>query len=283
MSRFSTLLALFVDDVAKARWHGHIAKAARDVGLAIIESPAGSTYEPEHDAVILTDDINWALLLAPSETAVFSDGALPWPSSARPSIIERGLIFEHSRRLIVAAHLGARGAPVFNERDTQADLPLVGRVVAEDFIAEDRERPRGPLDMYRTIPPALGASAVWGGELFAYPSKDQLDGGDPHIDLTGRSRAVVHGPYYYLTPGVWRSVTDFTVDPDGGEARLRLEWGTAPEMTAHSVSFTTAGKYRIELEHAWQESGPAQLVVWVERPLFQGRLHIESCTVTRVA
>lgn len=282
MSTFRTLLVLFMDEAAKARWRSPIVRAAETAGVAIIERSAGAAYESQSDAVILTDDINWTMLLPPEDAAFFSDAALPVPSCDRPSMIERSLIFEHSRRLVVAAHLNSRGAPVFGQNDLTADMALVGRVVAEPHQIEHELRGPSPLDMYRSIPLEVGASAVWGGGLFAYPAKDQLDGGDPHIDLTGRSRAVVHGPYYYLPPGVWRSVTHFTIDPEGGEARLRMEWGTGQEMTSQSLVFTTAGQYALELQHTWSDSGPSQLVVWVERPLFQGRMTIERCDVQLV-
>jgi len=119
-------------------------------------------------------------------------------------------------------------------------------------------------------------SIVWPPDLFVFPE------GDGSIDLTGRARIVVHGPYKVLKPGRWRIRARFEVGIEGFPVPVRLEWGGAHDVAGETVHLDAPGLYEMSLDYAWPQGGLAALRLWVAQPIFAGRLTFLGAEVERL-
>ncbi|MFC5344007.1 hypothetical protein ACETK8_19315 [Brevundimonas staleyi] len=182
----------------------------------------------------------------------------------------------------IAARLGA---PVLAAARYQLEFPFLG-------LVERREGERyhihplaaeSPLALYDEMPVKAGATANWAPHWFAYPEGLRRVGETTWIDVTGRMRPLVFGPYIHLPQGRWRVDVRFAVDPERGHVPLLFEWGTGNEYCRVMSDIQHRGAYGINLDRIWDAHAPAQLRIWTAHPVFEGLLDFQSCRVTRVA
>lgn len=188
-----------------------------------------------------------------------------------------------SAQLAALSELIADGALHFGSGQFSLDLPELGGVSIQPGDVDVKAVALPPeLEIYERIPPQVGASAVWAADVFDYTLKQEPTGGSPEIELTGRGRILVHGPYLELPPGLWRITVRFTVFPDD-IAYLLFEWGVGAEVTPYRAEVTHEGAYELVIDHALAARGPMELRVWAERGHFMGRMKMGDCQVERVA
>lgn len=186
----------------------------------------------------------------------------------------------------VSSLLAETSQAVANGADTRAAEALshamgeLGSVSRAPAAIEAVDDPA--LDFYSNQPPAIGASAYWGVQHFSYPVGGGFDGGGPDMDLTGRFRILVHGPYIVLPPGLWQVEAQFEVDPERGVTRLRFEWGVGDDLDVASVQIDRPGVYSMALTRLWSVAGPAQLRIWSEHAAFQGHMRFKGCFIRRL-
>ena len=121
-----------------------------------------------------------------------------------------------------------------------------------------------------------------------WPRGDFLCGPAPHhacpaiIDVTGRARDLVFGPYRLLSAGVWRARVAVTVCPDAARRQLEVEFGVYPDFTRVSLPYATPGRHEIELIHTFAADGHAEVRVILARAAFHGELAFDDVTVERL-
>jgi hypothetical protein len=128
----------------------------------------------------------------------------------------------------------------------------------------------------------LQDAVLWSPSDFSYTLGLNPVGGGPQIDLTGRGRILVYGPFQMLPVGRWRIEVEFDLDPEGGELFLRFEWGGALEFETLRVKCSRSGRYRVVLHKTWTAEAPAELRVWVDRATLFGSLQMLGATVRPV-
>lgn len=187
---------------------------------------------------------------------------------------------------LVEAELAARsGAQTLIAARYRLEFPLLGLVERADgeryhihpLAAES------PLALFDQMPVPAGATANWAPHWFSYPEGVKRVADTPWIDMTGRMRPLLFGPYIHLPVGRWRADVDFAVNPEGGHAPLLFEWGAGNDYCRIMTDVTHPGTYRIHLDRIWHDHGSAQLRVWAAHPVFEGLLNFQSCRVTRVS
>jgi hypothetical protein len=200
----------------------------------------------------------------------------------KPELTPREAARYASARLAALSELMAGGALFFPSGQVKLDIPQFGVVTipAMDDQPETAPMP-SELAIYRQIPVAANASAEWPRDVFDYTLKSELLGGGPEIELTGRGRILVHGPYIDLPAGHWRVTARFTVFPED-IAYLVFEWGVLGAQTVHSVEVNKEGAYELVMDHVLVERGPMELRVWAARGHFMGRMAMGDCTVERL-
>lgn len=189
-------------------------------------------------------------------------------------------IWHTAQRFATASTLALGGARVQDGTAGSLDLPDLGRVHRADTPAVPPVAATA-LNIYQTVPPALGATAIWAADLFTYPA-GRAEDGPLQIDLTGRPRVLVYGPHIDLPAGNWRATARIGADPEGGRVTLRLEWGSGAAMTTTSVRIEAPGHYAIHLEQSWLGQGPAEIRIWLEEASFGGRLTLLDVAVERL-
>lgn len=190
-----------------------------------------------------------------------------------------------SQALVEAEQAARSGATVLIAARYQLDIPglgLVERGEGERYHIHPKAA-ESPLALFDQMPVVAGASANWAPHWFTYSDADTRASDTPWIDLTGRMRPLVFGPYISLPIGRWRAEVRFAVDPERGHAPLLFEWGTGDDYCRIMTDVEHRGVYGILLDRIWAEHGAAQLRIWTAHPVFEGLLHFQNCRVTRVS
>lgn len=197
-----------------------------------------------------------------------------------------------SDELIVRSHALAQaeesarlGATVLNAARYHLELPLLG-IVERGHGDPYRIHPaaaESPLAIYDAMPVSAGTSTNWAPHWFTYPQGARSLDGPMWIDMTGRMRPLIYGPNIYLPAGRWRADVRFSVDPERAHAPLLFEWGAGAEYCRVMVEIRHPGAYGIHLDRIWPEADGAQLRIWNSHPVFQGKIELQSCLITRVA
>lgn len=273
-------LILLVDESASGRWRDSLEAIVQDAGADLVTGPAPQTFDPDRHTVVVSDDVNWTVHIPAANSVVFADGLTPAMPSVPGSFGERHELHKASQRLVVAAHIIGQGAVLHDRNTTQAELEGLGLAkAAGQAMMQDA---RSPLSVYAHLPPRCGGSCLWPPHLFSYQAEAFFDG-LPDIDLTGKSRMVLHGPYIFLPRGRWRAEIKLAVDPEGGTAPLRIQWGKDGDFATSEVQIDRAGEYSVTLERDWYEPGAAQVVIWLTQAVFRGHLAFRGCAVEMTA
>jgi hypothetical protein len=275
------------DDLA---WRRAISEAAAAVNIRVVDARGvGSTFD-DPNAVYVTDDANVALAAQGSEVV----GIIPDPETAPDAVAEiykispptdawhaslllaRALSLSESHAVITASHLVRR--PCL--------LKLFGdlEIVPPQSSAEASRRPiwATALSIYRD--PESGTTNIpWSERLFIYDdkgSRDQPEWG--MLDITGKPRILVWGPYLAMPPGRWRAIIRFAVDLDAARHTYRLDWGTQSDCVSAYVTPKVPGVYEAELEWEFSEPAPAEIRLILTEGSFMGTLMFQGIKVSRV-
>lgn len=288
------LFILLPPSARAARWRSALSNTAHALGWTVLE-------EVGADIDVRIADLGSEPLLvlssAPPAWTSGGEGFVCLVITDEPDAVVAALAEDQSRRgladatmhasihMAAASDLAVAGATVASASALVLDIPLLGEVSLErddQIVAASTWR---NLDIYRSLPPQAGAAAEWRLEAFNYPVKqgsEVFESGDPCIDLTGRVRTLVYGPYTYLTAGRWRVRVEVIVNPEGGLAHLWFEWGSGVDVCVVHSTVDTPGVYAIDLDHDWPQSGPAELRINTLQPHFRGSLELCSVVVERL-
>lgn len=104
------------------------------------------------------------------------------------------------------------------------------------------------------------STRVWAPELFRLDMREAERRERPQrMDVAGRARALVWGPYELMTPGVWRATARFLVDRWACRHTYRLEWGGSASYATHEFVPGRAGVFEVSAEYAWPAPADAEL------------------------
>lgn len=228
--------------------------------------------------VVPTD---WVVLTAPPEEVVAV-------SQDRFNLEEIAALEHAASRLTAASSLIGRGALQYRSADTAIDIPGLGPVERPGSPAPAVKLPvvsddlRSTLQIFNTLPPPVGASALWPASIFRRFDDETRGAAASEIDLTGRGRILIHGPYLAIPAGRWKVTFDFEFETPVGSAPFRFEWGQIADVVVHDARAAMSGRYSISLEHDWAEAGRAEVRIWLYHAVFQGSFRLLGCTVARV-
>lgn len=129
----------------------------------------------------------------------------------------------------------------------------------------------------------LAQDAVWTPDVFHYDANASRSSGAPgELDITGRARILVYGPYLVLSPGIWRTSVRFLVNETAGPKAFRIDWGTPTEFTSAPMLPGRPGIFEMSIEHEWHLPAPAEIRILLMEGAFDGQLHFFGANVTRV-
>jgi len=241
-------------------WMDQVEKAAARAGLTVaVTEDASNLGDAPPDLIIISNPL----------TAADSHGLG---------------VSEASRMLAHAAFFSQRSV------NTLTDASFTASAAASDqgplpFLEAPPDRPRhstrpgDPLAIYETGAPAAGIPFPWSFEIFALDPKATLLDSHVEIELVGRARYLVHGPYFWLTPGRWKAILEFGVDEGATDRRFRAEWGGPTGHTDLPFTPTCPGRYSVELEYDFTEPSACELRLVLTESVLSGTLHLYNVEV----
>lgn len=273
-------------------WRIGLQAAARRQGWSLVRGADVSLGDPPpaKSQIILLRDGAQALTLAPDlDACVIVTEPLEEICAAMAAHYPDKKIKAYAvaaERLAAAVTLTRKGAHLVEASAAEAELPLIGQVVAGASPAAASltgTLDPAPLDMFAGDGPQPGHQTIWPWDLFNYRTTPRSLSTPPHIDLTGRARVLFHGPRFSLPAGEWRVRLRFHLDPEGRESPLKFEWGAAEDFETLELQLDTAGLYEVELSKRWEQPVAAELRVWAAAAHFLGAFEFVSADVAYLA
>ena len=275
------LCVLVTPSAAGTAWQEALIARAVQLGWPVGDTGADSP-EPRADGLVFAHSHAAMQAFPNSARAVIVDTTATDPvDPGLPAQPEAIMIRSH---LLVEADLAAAdGAVLLNAARYVLDFPALGTVERREG-SPYRIHPsvsESPLAIFDDAAP--GTSATWAPRWFAYTNGFEGSVDEPQMDMTGRMRPMVHGPYIRLPAGRWRVDVSFTVDPEKAHAPLLFEWGAGIDFCRIMTEIRYRGAYSVSLDRIWPEPDVGQLRIWPAHPVFEGRLGFRGCKVTRMA
>lgn len=275
---------LFTPSVREGPWAEVVREAAAAKGLSVAywgegEADIVIAHHLSIEKVLQVEPREWVIMADTPAAALVSygDAYKEYPPAGQA-------LTASAARFASAAWLAERGAPVLGQPAMAVSLPRLGLVSQRKFDLPANEP--GPLEsvlsIYEGLPVRVGAASVLPPRSFAFPAAGQADGGPSRIDLTGRDRLLMDGPYLLLPPGLWRATLKLAIDPQGREVPLAFDWGEAHDMVTVEETVEEAGFYSVSLDRLFETAGTALLRISLTQPLFQGTLEVVECAIERL-
>lgn len=271
-----------------AAWRTAIVKAATSAGRHVYDMDAAPELAPVGDpnAVLLT-----------------CDASRPIQAGA-PAEAVAGLMIEPGIRI------DPEEDPNSLPQDIRLTTDLMSRVamLQQDRIFRRKDFASGPVEilpqLILTPPPTVGEpvlsprqqaltdavalfdpaspKATWSPALFNYNSRRAAGGGFGELDLTGRPRCLLAGPYIVLPMGRWRATYRLTFDQGGSRARFRVDWGGVESFSSEEFVPGRAGAFELVQEYVWSSRAPAEIRVILLEGVFDGNVTFSGAEVSRV-
>jgi hypothetical protein len=279
-----------VDDLA---WRQALSSAVAEAGLKLVDADR-SEQPPASGEVWLTEDAHTPSRYGHTPSAIF----MPRPDTAPEILGERlGLDPRHSVRhasilLARAVDQAAPGTALLSGvklndlRDRRFSLgdwltiqpPRAGDVVTVAPAVQ------AALSMFSDGPPQVGSETAWSERIFEYDARAARDWrAVGQLDITGRPRILVYGPYFTVPRGVWRAKVRFAVDEEAARRQFRIDWGTPTDFTSAAIHPEGPGVYEAEITHGWPECDQAELRFLLMEGAFDGRAEFLGATLTLVS
>lgn len=276
----------------EAEWRVALREAARVAGWDYRDlwGLGDLPIDPERSTVVVTMEETTLGEMLPTDWVVLA--AAPQEvlarSKAQYALDDRAALGHAASRLTAASTLVAKGARLHQASEAVLEIPGLGLITRQPGQAS-ADMPTVPddavstLQIFRHLPPADGSSAVWPSSIFLRFDDEAPGAAARSIDLTGRGRILIHGPYLALPAGRWRVTFEFEYDCPVGSAPFRFEWGEVADVVLHDARAFTPGRYSITLEKDWAEPGRAEVRIWLYHALFQGEFRLVHCVVEKVS
>ena len=271
-----------------AAWRAAVASAVAEAGLRLHDLDADPQHAPLGDpkAVILTADANQPL------------------AAGIPPEALAGLIAGPGMRLDgdEAPDALPRHVAVYTELMGRIDLLPAHRLFRNGDFASGAVEIFPGLRLHRPaiapstpLSPRLQAlteavalldpaspKAVWAPDLFNYDSRIVPGGTRGQLDLTGRPRFMITGPYITMPPGRWRATYRLTFDAKGSRPRFRVDWCGQTDFLSKEFVPGRPGVFEIVQDYVWTERSPSELRVVLMEGVFDGRMTFSAVEIERI-
>lgn len=290
MSRGFRLGVLQMPSHRGGAWRAALKTCSRSGGwsLAKVEGETLAGVDDSRGVVLLLKDGAQALALAAEldEVVVISEplsvicdalGAL-YPGKASKAYAVA------AERLAAATTLQRMGCVVVEGEGLKVDLPFIGVVVRNEVDTPDvPSLDPSPLAIYANNGPNVGQITSWEWSVFNYKTTSRSVAVPPHIDLTGRSRVIFHGPRFYMPAGEWTVALRFWLNPEGRSSLLKFEWGAREDFEVLELQLGEVGDYEVELSKRIDRIGALELRAWVSSGHFLGEMTVSGATLIYTA
>lgn len=264
-------------------WRTAIVAGAQAGGLRLVDWDSARQADAANDpaAIILTKDADAARAAgaAAERTTVLLGTGAP-DLDAVPAGADRNALLLHTTQFMARAEAFPASRAVCAQDLNGAPVELapgLGVVPPEDRVPSDLSR---NLELYGRS----DAAVTWGPSFFTYDARNADQGPKTgEMDLTGRPRFLIHGPYIVMPPGRWKAVFRLSFDRPGSRVRFRLDWGGQTEYDSEEFTPGRPGLFEIEMDYVWREPAPAEFRILTLEGVFDGRLTFGGVKVSRIS
>lgn len=273
-----------------AAWRQAITDAATTAGLRAVDARTPGSNFGDVSCVFITEDADAALKADPSAIVAI----MPEPETAPDAVAEahgveppsdiwhaslmlaRASALADDHAVVTAADLSRRPSRIRLFGDLEIAPP------ASSAEASRRVAVAAAFSLYRNGGAQSSSEAPWSERLFLYDDRAARNWAAPgQLDITGRPRILVWGPYFALPPGSWKLRIRFAADHEAGRREYRLDWGTPTDFSSTPLRLHQGGVYEAEIEHRWINSEPAELRLVLMEGVIDGRFDFLGATVSR--
>lgn len=256
-------------------WRSAMLAHAANKGVPLVEVVSGNEIVPA-DHIALSSDLDIARMAGATDSNTLVLRLRPSIdlSDCSPADLPFRAL-DITRKIAAVYSFGGRSAeageslpPPFN------DLPAVAT----------REATTSPLeqDFNEALAVLRQGSGSWPPTIFRYASGTGSSDQAGRVDITGRPRFLINGPYIFLTPGVWRSTVKLAFDDDAGRKRYELQWGGSDSYVAHQFSPGRSGVFEIALDQEWTIHAATEVRLVLLEGAFHGYVTLDNVTIERL-
>jgi hypothetical protein len=119
------------------------------------------------------------------------------------------------------------------------------------------------------------------GPAFFFLGDDHASTISGSIDITGRSRCLIFGPYFVVPPGSWTAHIRLGCSREALGMAFFIEIVTGKQLASSLVRVTADGIFKVSLEFVMEDldNDPLQIRVYNHRAAFDGRLALLSVDI----
>lgn len=205
--------------------------------------------------------------------ALSLDSYLGFFQTIQPDLPDHWSLTQASGAAAVAHWLEQTGGQVITFDDIpEADTAFVSRTTSKLMA-----------DMHGKAHHAPGTSWDW-RDAFIATSPEYKPDENGWVDLTGRARHILTGPFIFIQPGIWNVVMDIEVDVETGVPRFAFQWGGASlEKTLFTTLVRKSGRYQVSVDAKISKLDAAHCLVATDAAQLQGFLRLDSFKLTYVS
>lgn len=145
---------------------------------------------------------------------------------------------------------------------------------------------QGALDYYRQrFSGGPTEPIAWERELFFIneeTSPDAHAAATRAVDITGRARCLIYGPFISLPPGAWSATVALGFSSEAAAITYQAEIWAGTQLTSVRVTPANDPFVELHLDFSIDDSisEPLQIRIWSERAAFEGRVALGHVTIT---
>ena len=263
-----------------ADWRRQIQTQAQFSGFAVYTA-AGDVVDPTKDfSIRISDSIDDLSAHGYDEKTIIltqADTLGNWTGKQRAdaSLLLCALPAGAGLRYITPSSLkGVKSVAITSFLTLSGDLAFAATDTPSDHA----------LAIYREGPLRPGVTYTWAPADFTIdPKHERVDASaDIRIDLTGRARCLVHGPYVALPKGRWRATVRFSVDASACRHPFRFEWGALAQFGSFEAFPEKPGHFLVEIAHTFDEAALCEMRLILPESSLAGVLTLEGVGIEMI-
>lgn len=282
LNAFQTHWIVLPPSLIADAWRATLRERAARAGFSVCDLQADQDVPDGHD-IVLTDDLGGAVAAGVSQDSL-TVIALP-PFIDLEGCSTNGEV--HARVDTVSRRIAdAFSFPGHVVHDLGGEIS-VGRLPpfrgTEVRILQPRPITSREAALQQAVSVFTNGEGHWSPGLFTYDERN-LEAGPQsgRLDVMGRPRFLVTGPYMSMPVGTWEAKVSLSFDHDVSSRRFRIDWGGIETFTSYEFCPGRSGVFDITLDFSWGVSSPAELRLLVLEGVFHGGVVFGGAVVRRV-
>lgn len=256
-------------------WISALEAAASKAGRALLDVDQDQSESNASPALLLTVSADNARKHQPDANRIAA--ILDTPSINTPDGMDQA---ERHRVVHVATHGFAQIMLLPKDRIFEAGSPSIHL-----FPGLEVTRPPLPSAAHGPLATALQIytqdKAIWSGEVLSWLKPPAHIAGSSSLDLTGRPRTIVHGPYFEMPAGRWKATFTLSVDHYSARYLFRIDWGGLEAYSSQEFRPQRPGVYEIDMVYDWASPGACEFRLLVMEGVFHGDISVSDIKVSR--